>query len=647
MSYNRKEALDAIMQAMEIEKETFDYYTGMAQKTFHPGGKRIFKWLANTEEVHYLKLTELYNSLNQGGQWVYYGGSTITLESGSPAENNTTFDTSDREALEIAIEIEKKGIAFFLELINKTTDPAGREMLNTLLNEEKEHLRVITEKREAMKGCVEAEPSRSTVPQRTATEPEGKQSIRTRTEKDSLGAVEVPAEAYYGAQTVRALENFPISGLKPHPELVWATLVIKKSAAIANMGTGRLDDKIGRAIVAAADEALAGGFADQFVVDPFQAGAGTSHNMNINEVLASRAAELLGGSRGETGLVHPNDHVNMAQSTNDVFPTAMRLASLRILKELFPRMRSLQEALRAKGVEFDHVLKSGRTHLQDAVPIRLGQEFDAYSEAIAKNLAGIERTLPDLQQLGIGGTAVGTGLNAEPRYIDLVVEEIARETGFPVCRAANLIETTQNMDPFVALSSALKGLAVNLIRISNDLRLLSSGPRTGFAEINLPPVQPGSSIMPGKVNPVMAEVTDMVAFQVIGADTVVTLAAQAGQMELNVMMPVIALNLIFSLEILKNVIHKLTTACIEGITVNEARCLRNMEKSVGLFTVLAPLLGYAETAEVAKESLQTGENIREIILARKLLPPEVLAEILEPYTMTNPGVPVEKLVMED
>lgn len=463
-----------------------------------------------------------------------------------------------------------------------------------------------------------------------------------RIEKDTLGPVEVPAEAYYGAQTVRAVANFPISGLRPHPALVWATLAIKKAAAIANLATGRLDSEIGRAIVQAADEALAGRFADQFVVDPFQAGAGTSHNMNVNEVLANRAAELLGGSRGDTGRVHPNDHVNMAQSTNDVFPTAMRLASLRMLEELRPRLEALRDALRAKGVEFDRILKSGRTHLQDAVPIRLGQEFEGYAVAIEKNLAGLERSLPGLHELGIGGTAVGTGLNAEPRYIELAVAELARETGLPVFRAANLIETTQNMDPFVALSSALKGLAVNLARIANDLRLLASGPRTGFGEINLPPLQPGSSIMPGKVNPVMAEVTDMVAFQVMGADTVVTLAAQAGQLELNVMMPVIAFNLLFSLEILKNAVHKLTTGCIEGITANEARCARYLEESVGLVTVLAPHLGYAAAAEVAKESMKSGRSIRDIILARELLSPEALAEILDPYPLTNPGVPGEK-----
>ncbi len=329
----------------------------------------------------------------------------------------------------------------------------------------------------------------------------------------------------------------------------------------------------------------------------------------------------------------------MAQSTNDVFPTAMRLSSVQMLSLLHQELEQLRDALRAKGKEFDYILKSGRTHLQDAVPIRLGQEFEAYAVAMDKNLSGLERCLPGLCELGIGGTAIGTGLNAEAHYIQLVVEEIGKETGLPVCNASNLIETTQNMDPFVALSSALKGVAVNLIRIANDLRLLSSGPRTGFNEINLPAMQPGSSIMPGKVNPVMAEVTNMVAFQVIGADTTVTLAAQAGQMELNVMMPIIAHNLLFPMDILKNVIHQFGESCIKGITANEERCRNFLEQSVGLATVLAPHVGYAAAAEVAKESMKTGQSIKEIILDRSLLSREKLEEILDPYPLTNPGVP--------
>jgi len=466
--------------------------------------------------------------------------------------------------------------------------------------------------------------------------------VTFRIETDTLGAVRVPADAYYGAQTARAVANFPISGLRPHPALVRATVVIKKGAARANMATGRLDARLGEAIVRAADEALAGAFDSHFVVDPFQAGAGTSHNMNVNEVLANRASELLGGERGGYAPVHPNDHVNMAQSTNDVFPTAMRLAALALVEELRPGLEGLVAALRGKGREFDAILKSGRTHLQDAVPIRLGQEFEAWAAALEKNLAGIDGALPGLRELGIGGTAVGTGMNAEAAYIDLVVAELARETGFSLLRGANLVERMQNMDPFVALSSALKGLAVNLGRIANDLRLLSSGPRTGLAEIALPAIQPGSSIMPGKVNPSMAEAANMVAFQVMGADTAITLAAQAGQLELNVMMPVIAFNLLFSLEILKNTVPRLAQSCIAGITADRERCRRYLEQSVGLATVLAPHIGYAAAAEVAKESTATGRSIREIVAERQLLSAQRLAEILDPFPLTSPGVPGEK-----
>ncbi len=463
--------------------------------------------------------------------------------------------------------------------------------------------------------------------------------MEIRIEKDTLGTVEVPDHAYYGAQTARAIVNFPISGLKPHPALVWATLVVKKCAALANTATGRLDRQVGEAIVSAAEEALSGAFDDHFVVDPFQAGAGTSHNMNVNEVLANRAEELLGGKRGEYSRVHPNDHVNMAQSTNDVFPTAMRLSSIKMYIKLRTELKRLSGALHQKGIEFDGILKSGRTHLQDAVPIRLGQEFEAYALAIDKNILALEQCLEGLYELGLGGTAVGTGLNAEPRYIELVTEEIAKMTGFPVFSSSNLVEKTHNMDPFVRLSSALKGLAVNLARIVNDLRLLSSGPMTGLNEIHLPPVQPGSSIMPGKVNPVVPEMVNMVSFQVMGADAAVTFAAQAGQLELNVMMPVIIYNILFSLEIMKNAVFKLSESCIEGITANTNRCKEFLEKSVGMVTVLAPYIGYAAAAEVAKESVGSGRSSKEIIISRKLLSHEALEEIIHPYPLTNPGIP--------
>jgi aspartate ammonia-lyase len=462
--------------------------------------------------------------------------------------------------------------------------------------------------------------------------------MATRLEKDTMGVVEVPNGAYYGAQTQRAVANFPISGLKPHRALVRSTVRIKKCAARANMATGRLDAEVGGAIVKAADEVLSGAFADQFVVDPFQAGAGTSHNMNVNEVLANRAAEILGGKPGDYSRVNPNDHVNMAQSTNDVFPTAMRLAALELAEQAITELSALSAALEQKGKEFDGILKSGRTHLQDAVPIRLGQEFAAYGKAIANNRAGIERALPALRELGIGGTAVGTGLNAEEAFIDEIVLGLARETGQEVSRGGNLVERMQNMDPFVALSSALKGTALNLIRIANDLRLLSSGPRTGLGEINLPAMQPGSSIMPGKVNPVMPEVTTMVCFQVVGADLTVAMAAQAGQLELNVMMPVIAFNTLFSLEILKNVVHQFTTLCVAGISANEERCRNYLDQSVGLATVLAPSIGYAAAAEVAKESAKSGKSIRQVILERGILTEAELDQVLAPFPLTTPGV---------
>ncbi|BCS56052.1 aspartate ammonia-lyase [Geobacter sp. SVR] len=466
--------------------------------------------------------------------------------------------------------------------------------------------------------------------------------MSTRIEKDTLGEMAVPAQAYYGAQTARAVRNFPISGLKPHPSFVWATVIIKKCAAMANMATGRLPAELGGAIVAAADEVLAGRLNDQFVVDPFQAGAGTSHNMNVNEVLANRALELLGRQRGDFSALHPNDHVNMAQSTNDVIPTAIRLAALELLDPLLEVLEELEQALADKGREFDGILKSGRTHLQDAVPIRLGQEFGAYGMAIRKNREGLEACIPALLELGIGGTAVGTGLNAEPAFIGKIVEELALATGFPLVASADLFEAMQNMDPFLALSSALRRTAVTLGRIANDLRLLSSGPRTGLDEIRLPAVQPGSSIMPGKINPSMAEMANMVCFQVIGCDQAVMQAAQAGQLELNVMMPLIAYNLTFSLEILRNCVQKFTQSCIIGIVANQERCRRYLEDSLGLVTVLAPYIGYNAAAEVAKESIASGRSIREIVLSRGLMPEADLEEAMRPEYLTEPGLPLEK-----
>ncbi|MDP2661650.1 MAG: aspartate ammonia-lyase, partial [Dehalococcoidia bacterium] len=420
------------------------------------------------------------------------------------------------------------------------------------------------------------------------TEDRPQNGAGTRLERDSLGEREVPADVYYGIQTLRALENFPISGLKPHYGFIWATAVVKRAAAEANLASGPLDPRIGKAIVQAAQEVIDGLWHDQFVVDVFQAGAGTSHHMNANEVLANRAIEILGGRKGDYSLAHPNDHVNMSQSTNDVFPTSMRLASLLLLDRLYASMEDLGQALEAQGTEFSGVVKSGRTHLQDAVPVTLGQEFQAYARSVRKGEGRIKEAAQGLLTLNIGATAAGTGLNANALYRPSVIERLKALTGYDLRGADDLMEATQSTSDFAHVSSALKTFALDLIRISNDLRLLGSGPRTGLGEINLPPVQPGSSIMPGKVNPVIAEVTDMVCFQVAGNDLTIAMAVQAGQLELNVMMPVIAFNLLQSIEILKNVCGILAGKCVRGITANVERCRDLAERSLGMATVLNP-----------------------------------------------------------
>jgi aspartate ammonia-lyase len=460
-----------------------------------------------------------------------------------------------------------------------------------------------------------------------------------RVERDSLGDVQVPNDALYGAQTARAIRNFPITGLRPHPALVRATVLVKRAAAETNRDLGQLDAERANAIIAAAERVLAGEFVDQWLVDPIQAGAGTSHNMNTNEVLANLANEALGGKRGEYKPVHPNDHVNMAQSTNDVFPTAMRIASLMQLQELYPVLERLQEALAAKGREFDHIVKSGRTHMQDAVPIRLGQEFTAYSVTIGKVRSKIEYASQALLELNIGATAAGTGLNSDPRYQKAVVQNLAELTAFPLQPAGHLVEMTESQAAMAEAHGALKLLAIELTRIANDLRLMSSGPQTGFAEIVLPPVQPGSSIMPGKVNPVMAEMLNMACFQVIGNDTTMTMAVQAGQLELNVMMPVMAFDMLMSTDILKNAVGVFIEYCIEGITANEERCRYLVENSMGLATALNPYIGYSAAAKVAQESNSTGKPIRQIVLDMGLLTAEELDRILDPVKMTEPGIP--------
>ncbi|HLG23163.1 MAG TPA: aspartate ammonia-lyase [Candidatus Manganitrophaceae bacterium] len=464
------------------------------------------------------------------------------------------------------------------------------------------------------------------------------ESKKMRKEKDSLGELEVPEGAYYGVQTARAVANFPISGLRAHPTFIQATAMVKWAGAEANMRLKKLDLKIGKIIQKAAEEVIAGKWNDQFVVDVFQAGAGTSHNMNTNEVIANRAIEILGGKRGEYKLVHPNDHVNMSQSTNDVFPTAMRVAALLTLQKLDPVLSRLEKALSVKAKAFDDVIKSGRTHLQDAVPVRLGQEFSGYARAITRARKRIQAASEGLRELGIGGSAAGTGINTHPEYKKKMVAALKKISGLDLAPSNNLFERMQSMADFVEISGALRELAVELIRIANDLRLLSSGPRTGFAEIVLPPVQPGSSIMPGKVNPVMAEVTNMVCFHVIGNDLTITMAAQAGQMELNVMMPVINFNLLQSIEILTRDIDLFTERCVKGITVNRARCREYAEKSVGLATILNPSIGYEAAAQVAKESTATGKSLREIIIEKGILSAKEVDQILDPTKMTEPSL---------
>jgi len=464
-------------------------------------------------------------------------------------------------------------------------------------------------------------------------------SGETRIEKDPLGALEVPAGAMYGVQTLRAVQNFPVSGMRPLAAFVNAVVWIKKAAALTHRETKRLDAKRADAIVAAADEVLAGKWRDDFVVDPYQAGAGTSHNMNANEVLANRANEMLGAARGAYAPVHPNDHVNMAQSTNDVIPTAIRLGALALAGPLDASLAALREALLAKGREFDGIIKSGRTHLQDAMPIRLGQEFRAYGDTIERNRKRVERAVDDQRDLGIGGSAVGTGVNVEPEYPALMVKHLRAITGFALREGADRIQLMQSMGDAAALSGQLRTLAVDLAKISSDLRLLASGPRTGLDEIRLPAVQPGSSIMPGKVNPSIPEMVNQVCCQVVGNDACIAMAASEGQLELNVMMPVIAHNLFLSLGILANAAAVLASKCVAGIEANAAQCEYWVERSAALATALAPQIGYARAAELSKQSVKENTLIRDLVHREKVLPDAEIDAVLDLRKMTEIGVP--------
>jgi aspartate ammonia-lyase len=465
-----------------------------------------------------------------------------------------------------------------------------------------------------------------------------KKMLSYRIERDFLGEKEVPAEAYYGIQTIRAVENFPITGVRVHNELIVALAEVKKAAARANMKTHMLSPSIGEAIVVAADEIAHGKFTDQFIVDSIQGGAGTSINMNMNEVLANRALELLGKNKGEYMYCSPNTHVNMSQSTNDTVPTALKIAAYRLTEDLTECMGTLIKEFQDKEQQFDHIVKMGRTHLQDAVPIRLGQEFGAYARVIHRDLVRISGAAQELLTVNMGATAVGTGLNAKIEYIELVVKYLSEQSGIQVTLANHLVDATQNTDAYTTLSAMLKVCAVNLSKVCNDIRLMASGPCVGLNEIHLPPRQPGSSIMPGKVNPVMVEVVNQVAFQVMGNDHTICMASEAGQFELNVMAPVLAFNLLQSLKVMKNGIDVFSRYAVNGIEANEEKCREYVEKSFGIITALNPHLGYETAAQLVKEAMQTGQPVLDICLERQLLTKEEIDEILNPYEMTTPGI---------
>ncbi|WP_416654008.1 aspartate ammonia-lyase [Bacillus amyloliquefaciens] len=459
-----------------------------------------------------------------------------------------------------------------------------------------------------------------------------------RQEKDFLGEKQIEADVYYGIQTLRAKENFPITGYRIHEEMINALAIVKKAAALANMDVKRLYEGIGNAIVQAADEILEGKWHDQFIVDPIQGGAGTSMNMNANEVIGNRALEIMGHKKGEYIHLSPNTHVNMSQSTNDVFPTAIHISTLKLLDKLLDTMAHMLSIFKDKAKQFDSVIKMGRTHLQDAVPIRLGQEFEAYSRVLERDIKRIKQSRQHLYEVNMGATAVGTGLNADPRYIEQVVKHLADISGLPLVGAGHLVDATQNTDAYTEVSAALKVCMMNMSKIANDLRLMASGPRAGLAEISLPARQPGSSIMPGKVNPVMAELINQIAFQVIGNDNTICLASEAGQLELNVMEPVLVFNLLQSISIMNNGFRSFTDHCLAGIEANEKRLKQYVEKSVGVITAVNPHLGYEAAARIAREAIMTGQSVRDLCLQNDVLTEEELDIILNPYEMTKPGI---------
>ena len=470
------------------------------------------------------------------------------------------------------------------------------------------------------------------------------ENLNYRVEKDSIGTKDVPSDQYYGVQSLRAAENFNITGLTMHPEIINSLAYIKKAAAITNCEVGLLPKNIASAIVQACDEIIAGDFHDDFITDPIQGGAGTSMNMNANEVIANRAIEILGGQKGDYSIVHPNDHVNYGQSTNDVIPTAGKMTSLRLLENLKKELLRLNEAFKLKAKEFDHVIKMGRTQMQDAVPIRLGQEFAAYSMAVSRDINRIDKSMDEMRSLNMGGTAVGTGINADERYLRRIVPNLCEVSHMDFVQAFDLIDATQNLDSFVSISGSLKACAVTLSKISNDLRLMSSGPRAGFGEINLPAKQNGSSIMPGKVNPVIPEVVNQVAFNIIGNDVTITMAAEAGQLELNAFEPIIFYCIFQSISTLTQAIRTFIDNCVLGITANETRCRYLVENSVGIITAICPHVGYQKAADIAKKAIKTGESVRTLILQEGLLTEAEMEHILDPFQMTAPGIPGKDLL---
>ncbi len=465
-----------------------------------------------------------------------------------------------------------------------------------------------------------------------------------RIEKDSIGQKSVPVDAYYGVQSLRAEENFRITGLSIESEFIRSLAYIKKAAAITNCEVGVMEKKVAEAIVQACDEILEGKLHKEFIVDPIQGGAGTSFNMNANEVIANRASEILGGAKGVYDLVHPNDHVNYGQSTNDVIPTAGKMTTQKLLDNLHKELIRLHKALSDKGEEFDHVIKMGRTQMQDAVPIRLGQEFHAYATAVMRDIKRIDQAKDEMRVVNLGGTAIGTGLNADAQYLRRIVPNLSQISGLDLVQAFDLIDATQNLDGFVAVSGAVKASAVTLSKIANDLRLMSSGPKAGFGEINLPAKQNGSSIMPGKVNPVIPEVVSQVAFLIIGNDMTVTMAAEGGQLELNAFEPVVFYCLFQSIDTLTHAVQTFTDNCIEGITANEERCRQLVDQSTGIITALCPHIGYQEAADVAKLSLKTGRPVKELILEQGLMTEEELEKVLDPVDMTEPGISGKELL---